>query len=58
MNFTGLAMKFLTQGSYAFDFQIKSIGWANDYVRDGDRLDDHDAYERFRPGGEYHSNIL
>ena len=35
------------------DFQIKSIGWAIECVRDGDRLDDH--VERFLPGGKYHS---
>lgn len=36
-------------------FQIKSVGWAIECLRDGDRLDEHVA--RFLPNGKYHSWI-
>lgn len=38
------------------DFQIKSVGWAIECVRDGDGLNEHIA--RFQPNGKYHSWIF
>ena len=37
------------------DFLIKSVKWAIDCVRDGDRLEDH--ISRFQPGGLYYPMI-
>jgi len=34
------------------DFQIKSVKWAIECVREGDRIKDHIA--RFQSGGRYH----
>jgi hypothetical protein len=38
------------------DFQVKSVGWAIEFLRDGDRLDEH--ISRFQPNGKYFSWIL
>ena len=38
------------------DFQIKSVKWAIECVREGNDLDDHIA--RFQPGGRYHKWMI